>query len=153
MRDKRAVRDSEAACFAAFKVVVWLRRQQLMCLSTHDCRFHLFPCQSVNFLSYLLFSGWITTTSRSFSIQLLPCDSLGKDLKCIQTNTYMCFFSLSWQVLANWGPQLQSLGWLQIVVWRKVSKVECSSSGQLESCIQADFWQSAKSLTTKQSYL
>lgn len=52
MQDKRGIRDSEAACLPAFKVVVWLRRQQLTCLSTHDCRFHLFPCQSVSFLNH-----------------------------------------------------------------------------------------------------
>lgn len=70
MLDKHGVRDSEATCLPAFKVVVWLRRQQLTCLSTHGWRFHLFPCQSVIFFKPSLFSGWITTTSRSFSPSL-----------------------------------------------------------------------------------
>lgn len=121
MQDRRGVRDSEAACLPAFKVVVWLRRQQLTCLSTHDCRFHLFPCQSVSFLNhfFLAVESLLQLFAKS-SIHLLQRDSLGNTWNAFrQTHTYVFFFFLH-RILTKWGPKLQSLGWLQIIVWRKV---------------------------------
>lgn len=95
MQDKHGVRDSEATCLPAFKVVFWLRRQQLTCLSTHGCRFHLFPCQSVNFLSHLFLAVESLLRLAAFCQVFHPPSStwqLGDDFKCIQTNTYICFF-------------------------------------------------------------